>query len=492
MCTHLKKREGRYYIRRRAPADLVAILGYTEFNKSLRTSDREEAKRRLRIESVRLDTEWALLRAQHAASKDKTALENVLTAAQFAADAERTRLEDAERDSLENDEWYQSIAIHARDEGLDEDEALKFDRKVERRAQMERAVERRRDADANRQPGQKERASAPLQVDRHQPHLSKPPTLRDVVPSWVARNAPKDDAVRRTERAITLFEEAVGIVPLPVLKKAHGAAFVRFLLDQDARGFGRKTAHNYASCVTALLSVAAKDDLIEQNPLDLSFDKSIGAGKREPWTDAELKRMFGHALFSDRMETVRHWHDVAPADGRALLLILLHTGARIGEIAQLRREDFQVRDGMPSIRITAEAGTVKTDESRRTVPLVDHLLSDPWFATWLSKVMDGSRADAPAFPTMAGRVRGPADTAVRWFLGFRKDAGLPLGDLNGSHRFRHWIRTAMNALDVSATTQDAITGHAAGGSTGSKVYTAVPLHVMRAALNRVSYPKQSA
>jgi len=51
-------------------------------------------------------------------------------------------------------------------------------------------------------------------------------TLRDVVPEWKARNRPKDDAVRRTQKALALFEEAVGTVPLPALDRRTGARFV--------------------------------------------------------------------------------------------------------------------------------------------------------------------------------------------------------------------------------------------------------------------------
>lgn len=103
MCTHLKRREnGRYYIRRRVPLDLVPILRKTEFSKALGTSDYAEAVKRCREEGVRLDNEWAELRA---ASQAKTALDNVLTAAQSGADAERARLEDAERAREEDEEW---------------------------------------------------------------------------------------------------------------------------------------------------------------------------------------------------------------------------------------------------------------------------------------------------------------------------------------------------------------------------------------------------
>ena len=39
------------------------------------------------------------------------------------------------------------------------------------------------------------------------------------------------------------------------------------------------------------MNVAVKVDLLERNPFDLSFDKTIGAKRREPWTDAELNTL---------------------------------------------------------------------------------------------------------------------------------------------------------------------------------------------------------
>ncbi|WP_321852629.1 tyrosine-type recombinase/integrase [Burkholderia diffusa] len=332
-------------------------------------------------------------------------------------------------------------------------------------------------------------APEPPVVQAEPPEPAKPPvTLRDVVPSWIARNAPKDNAVGRTQKALALFEQAVGSVPLSELTKAKGAAFVEFLLD-PARGWSRKTAGNHAACITALANAAVKADLLERNPLDLAFDKTIGAKSREPWTDDELRRMYGHPLFSDRMDEVPHWQDVAPPDGRALLLLLLHTGARIGEIAQLRKEDFQTRNGITAIRITAEAGTVKTQESERVVPLAAHLLAGPWFAQWLEGVLGGT---GPAFPSACGRARGPGDTMGQWFRQFRNDAALPQGALEGSHKFRHWLRSALAEKHVGEATMDSITGHSAQGSAGRKTYTAAAaLPTMLEALDRIDWPSVS-
>ncbi|MGF6771394.1 integrase [Paraburkholderia sp. GAS199] len=271
----------------------------------------------------------------------------------------------------------------------------------------------------------------------------KPVTLRDVIPNWITRNTPKQDSIRRATRAVTMFEQVVGVKPLADLTKSNGAAFVRFLLDPE-RKIVRKTASNIAAAITAMLNVAVKDDLLASNPFDLTFDKTIGSQKREPWTDDELKLMLSSSLFTDQMAQTPRWQKVDAEDGRALLLILLHTGARIGEVAQLRREDFVRRSGLTAFRFTVEAGDIKNSESERTTPLAQHLLDNPWFSAWLSNTLGGT---GPAFPSFCGRANPPGDIAGRWFLKFREVTGLPPGDLKGSHRFRHSLRTWLSATN---------------------------------------------
>ncbi|WP_161978138.1 DUF6538 domain-containing protein [Paraburkholderia kururiensis] len=316
-----------------------------------------------------------------------------------------------------------------------------------------------------------------------------PKTLRDMVPSWQQWNgyAETDNPAKRTGKALALFEEACGTVPLSNLTRATGAAFVKFLLDSKARGFGAKTAHNHYTSVNALVNTAVKDGILDRNQFAVSFDKTKGAKKREGWTDNELEILFGALLFSDQMEQVRHWDNVKPEDGRAALLLLLHTGARIGEIAQLRCEDFQTRHGIKTIRITAEAGTVKTDESERIVALASHLLADPWFSAWHERTAGGT---GNAFPSLSGRASAPGDTLGKWFLELRRSLGLPTGRLHGSHKFRHWIRGALADKGIGTETSDSITGHAAQGSSGRVDYTkAASPKTMREALDSIEWPK---
>src|SRR5262249_35127133 len=56
-----------------------------------------------------------------------------------------------------------------------------------------------------------------------------------------------------------------------------------------------------------------------------------------------------------------------------------YTGARVGEITQLRGNDVVRQEGVDAIRITPEAGTVKSRQAR-LVPLHEHLTAQGFLA----------------------------------------------------------------------------------------------------------------
>ncbi len=490
MHLHLQKRGNRWYFRRPVPQDLQAHYPSKTILKALGTSDYETAKLRASELTSKTNKEFLELRGGQPdtwSAPARLALEADL------ADSIKVGHEWADEYQANREQW------DAVDEGLRSQRASVDSLLV---ASGLPSVSQLMDA---QDLGHAVTLSEPIREQAPSSPLPFPPkpsrarkagqnaalhTLRHVVPSWISRNGPKKESQTQAQRALALFEEAVGIVPVTDLTKADGAKFVRFLLD-PARKFGRKTASNHAALITALANVAVKDDWIERNPMDLSFDRRIGAGQRTPWSDAELETIYSSPLFSDHMEQIPTWMNVTHTDARAALLMVLHTGVRIGEIGQLRRQDFLERGGIKAIHITAEAGSVKTDDSERVVPLAAHLLSDPWFATWLAGVMDGSNPSAPALPSVNGRRNDrPSDVLTKWFKAFREYLSLPGGRLNGTHKFRHWIRSALADKGVGDATADSITGHAAQGSSGRVVYTAAAsLPAMLEALNRINYPE---
>lgn len=300
-------------------------------------------------------------------------------------------------------------------------------------------------------------------------------TLRDVVPDWVTRTKAKKAAQQATERALTLWEDAVGAIPLDSIKRATGAQFVAFLLD-PARPFGSSTAFNHAAAISTLVNMAVKVGMLGGNPLDLSF-KVEGQGKRDAWTHEELTTLFESPLLrgSDEAQPL----GIDPADARLWLWVMLWSGATAGEIAQARTQDVQTRDGVLCLRITPEAGTVKTKDRERWLPIAKAV--QPHLLAHLETRKE--RGDTRLFPSFHGRAATSCTSiSTKWFRGFRTSIGLPAGRLEGSHKFRHTIRTKFAELDISPDIGDQVTGHAATGSQGRVTYTGAlsPVVLLRA------------
>ncbi len=320
------------------------------------------------------------------------------------------------------------------------------------------------------------------------PVVAAPPetsglNLRDIVPEWKALSRAKPNAIQRVERALKLFEEAVGILPLAQLDRGVGGRFLTFLLDSEARKFGDSTAAKQTAAINALVNVAVKVGKLPSKPFDLSFEVK-NAEKREAWMGAELQTIFGSALFLGgpaQFPTLRATHASA---GYFILAMLLYSGARIGELAQLEVADVQNRDGIWAYEIHGRAGTVKTDESARWVPIHSDLVR----LGLLDYHAGLKRAGAvKLFPSLHRGKEAPASNATKWFAAFRALVGLPSGRLEGSHKFRHLVRTALDELGVGQGVADALTGHAATGSSGRTVYTNARLPAVAEAVERLDF-----
>ncbi len=311
-------------------------------------------------------------------------------------------------------------------------------------------------------------------------------TLRSVVPDWQRLNSSKENAIQRMDKALALWEEAVGIVALDQITKATGGRFVLFLLDQKARKFSNKTAANHASNINALMNVAAKLGHVTTNPLDLSLPKT-GSAKRTPWTTDELIKLHGAPVTGDQPE------GADAADANLLMSMLLWSGARVGEIASLRVEDIQERDGILAAFIRPETTKQSKhgtgDVSVRWLPIASAIRQHVIDHAKLRRD-EGHTAMLPSFNREIKL--SPTDQAGRWFLAHRERLGLPTGRLDGSHKWRHTVRTKLAGEGLGEALLDAVTGHqAAGGSAGRKNYTHAdkfPLAKVLEAIERLAWP----
>lgn len=131
-----------------------------------------------------------------------------------------------------------------------------------------------------------------------------------------------------------------------------------------------------------------------------------------------------------------------------------YSGARVTEMAQLRKQDVAQHEGQWFIRLTPEAGSIKTGQFR-TVPVHEHLIAEG-FLEFVRVVNDG-----PLFCNVGrdGTTTGPAEGVgdrVREFV--RTVVRDP--EVQPNHGWRYTFKTRGHEAGIPERTLDAICGHA--------------------------------
>lgn len=306
-------------------------------------------------------------------------------------------------------------------------------------------------------------------------------TLREVFAKWKEGKKRGPDALAACERALAAFESHAGLVPVTQIKRnPHGTEFRAWLLKQ---GITPKTAHDRLTWVKSLLRFACRDlDLITKQPWDGLNIEHETTRKRRPWTIAELQGFFAQPVWS-----AYELPKVADAAGAAaywIPLLGLFTGARVGELCQLRVQDVvETPDGpVLSINEEAEGATVKTAASIRDVPLHSELVR----LGFLDYVAEVRKAGAVSlWPAMRFRRGKPGAFFSEWFGTARR---MVPGGAPDFHSLRHTVRSALAEAELPEAIKDRITGHEARGSTGTRVYETVSRAALRRAVEAIKYP----
>jgi integrase len=143
---------------------------------------------------------------------------------------------------------------------------------------------------------------------------------------------------------------------------------------------------------------------------------------------------------------------------RWLPWVLAYTGARVGEIAQLRKQDVRRVGSHWEIHIDPEAGTVKTDQAR-DVPVHPALVQEG-FIDFVKSAEAGYLFVRPNAKTgdVLGPLRGVENRVREFVRGIVTDR-----KVDPNHGWRHLFITRCRAAGVSPELRRMITGHAGVG-----------------------------
>jgi integrase len=151
-----------------------------------------------------------------------------------------------------------------------------------------------------------------------------------------------------------------------------------------------------------------------------------------------------------------------------------YTGARPGEVTQLRGADIIEREGIHGLRITPEAGTVKNNKSR-VVPIHEHLIEQGFLefarkhgaGPMFYRVAKGEGVGDPL------NGKKPRYTQARQRLAdWVRKLGVSDPELLPNHAWRHTFKQIADRSGISERMSDYITGHAhksAGAGYGAPI-----------------------
>jgi integrase len=244
-----------------------------------------------------------------------------------------------------------------------------------------------------------------------------------------------------------------------------------------------KTAHDRLTWVKSLLRFAYRDlEWLDRQPwegLDLPHKTEA---PRRPWHAAEIATFFNSPVHS--AYTLPTLVDAAGPAAYWIPLLGLYSGARVGELCQLRVSDITSDSAGPVLSISeaAEGARVKTAAGTRVVPVHSDLVR----LGFLDYVLNLNQAgEAALWPAMRFRKGKPGANFSQWFSTAR--AACP-GGVPDFHSLRHTVRTKLAEVGISDRVKDRITGHAVQGSTGTRVYEHATPAELRRAVESIKYP----
>jgi integrase len=273
---------------------------------------------------------------------------------------------------------------------------------------------------------------------------------------WIAKAKPAVSTVDRWRAVFLRLKNdfantgAGALLPEQMQQWANGLV--------DAERSAGTVADVWVRAARTVFAWAIEEKLIAHNPFvgwRVKVPKKISTRETKAFTADEIKTILNAALATE----VRSKTDAAK---RWCPWLAAYSGARMGELTQLRGVDIVKQDGISAIKISPEAGTTKTGRAR-TVPLHKHLIKQgflefvnasgegPLFYNELKEVV----SDDPTNPRKPRYVKAREHVA-----GWVRGLGVIDPELSPNHAWRHTFKAVGFRCGIPEKVLDAIVGHA--------------------------------
>jgi integrase len=317
-----------------------------------------------------------------------------------------------------------------------------------------------------------------------QPGAAKPLSLTGLFEAWwqeakgAGRKPSTHESYEKTVRYLVAFlkhDDATRITAEDVV------AFKDHRLSTPSKRTGKvpsaKTVKD--SDLAALKTLFGWAVINRKLPANPAAGLTIKVGRKQRLRPKGFVEAEAHAILSAALHYVPGLQENArtAAAKRWVPWLCAFSGARVGEMGQLRRQDLR-RDGeLWVLRITPEAGTVKTDEAREVV--LHPQLVELGFPDFVK-----ANAEGPLFltPAKGGDVLGPLAGLLNRMREFVRPI-VPDPNVQPNHGWRHLFTTICEEAEINYRVYNAIMGHA--GRTAADSYGDVTLKAKAAAIRKL-------
>jgi integrase len=240
-----------------------------------------------------------------------------------------------------------------------------------------------------------------------------------------------------------------------------------------------------ARAVNTVFRWAVRKKHLARNPFERAAD-ALTVSKRAKLRDTQAFTPEEARKILSAASAIKTFHTQDDAARRWAPWLCAYTGARVGEVTQLRKADVIKRGGIHALKITPEAGTVKNARAR-VVPLHQHLVQQG-FLKFVEKRGDGPlfykpRTTTPTEDDPLKRKKSPAAQVRQRLAAWVRELGVTDTELSPNHGWRHTFKAVGRRVGISDQILDAICGHAPASVGGA--YGRASLEDMAVALRRL-------
>lgn len=218
-------------------------------------------------------------------------------------------------------------------------------------------------------------------------------------------------------------------------------------VDADGERISPVRVENILKELSSIFRVAVEDGKLTENPLSKLKKRKTVSGPVivRSFSRDEIRRIFSLPVFNGE-ETphgaMAYW----------IPIILYYSGARVEEIAQLRKGDIVEVDGVPCFRLAMGEGQSIKMGNTRQFPIHSHLIELGFLEFVQSQTYQ-------LFADKSEVNRRYSYNYGRWWGNYIREHGVTRKGIKPTHSFRHTLVTLCRDLNVREEIQDSILGH---------------------------------